>query len=296
MPRAAKPKKHLILADALEAWAKKYGYQEDAYASGLLDALRNNKNLDVWSSLNPLDYLPIPAVRAGAKLQGRTRLLTVIRNVLVFAPVALTWVAVGEATTGFAEYLATNTTTVANFLDFWQNGYGILHEEYRIANIARLDAIIIFIVIALTLIASLTGKRATDMTNRAEILADRERMVIAVEIASFLHTKRTVSTVTMNQSLVSALNRLLNATDSLETTTKLLEKATKEAKAVKAVKAVKVAKRESPFANFEYNAFDSMPARGKASKSKESPSFDFSFSDTPTVKKKLLKWPRRESS
>ena len=290
MPRVAKPKKHLILADTLEAWAIKFGYLDDAYVSGLLEALRGNRNLDVWSSLSPLEYLPIPAVRAGAKLQGRTRLLLVLRNVLVFAPVALTWHAVGEATTGFAEYLETNTTTVANFLDFWQNGYGILHDEYRISNIARLDAIIILIVIAFTLLASITGKRAADMTNRAEIAADRERMVIAVEIAAFMHTKRSISTVTMNQSMVSALNRLLNATDSLETTTKLLEKATKEAKAAKVVK------KESPFANFEYNAFDSTPARTQLKKTKEIPSFDFSFSDTPAAKKKLLRWPRREGS
>jgi hypothetical protein len=273
MPRASKPKKNLILADGLEAWALKYGNLDDAYVSGLLAGLRQNKNLEVWASLNPLEYLPIPAVKAGAKLQARTRLVLVVRNVLVFAPVALTWIAVGEATTGFAEYAKENTATVVNFLDFWQNGYDILPEEYRIATVARLDALIIFGVIVLTLLASVSGKRAVDKTNQAENLADRERMVIAVEIASFLHTKRAISTVTMNQALIGALSKLLNATESLESTTKILEKATKEAKSIKPVKIEKNLKVENSFSSFDLGQFD-----------------------MNQPKKKIMKWPRREGS
>ena len=116
MAREPKPQPNLILADSVEAWGNKYGQSEDGYISGLIAALRENKNLHVWATFDPVDYLPIPMLGNGSKLAGWVRILTVLRNVLVFAPVALTWIAVGEATKGFQEYIQTNTTGVANFL------------------------------------------------------------------------------------------------------------------------------------------------------------------------------------
>ncbi len=227
MPRPVKPKQNLILAERLEAWAKKYSQLEDSYVSGLLAALRDNKNLHVWATLNPMDYLPIVEGSSGAKLIARTRLIIVLRNVLVFAPVALTWLAVGEATKGFALYVNENATGVVNFLDFWENGYGILADEWRISHVAVLDFQIILAVIVLTLAASVLGQRGSKMQNKAVIEADRDRNTIAVEIASFLHEKQRISTVTMNQSLAGAISKLVSATNALESTSKNIQKTAK---------------------------------------------------------------------
>jgi hypothetical protein len=227
MPRPVKAKQNLALADKLEAWAKKYLQLEDTYVSGLLAALRDNKNLHVWATLNPMDYLPIVEGSSGAKLIARTRLIIVLRNVLVFAPVALTWLAVGEATKGFAKYVNENATGVVNFLDFWENGYGILADEWRISHVAILDFQIILAVIVLTLVASVLGQRGSKMQNKAVIQADRDRNTIAVEIASFLHEKQRISTVTMNQSLAGAISKLVSATNALESTSKNIQKTAK---------------------------------------------------------------------
>jgi len=228
MPRPVKPKQNLVLADKLEAWAKKYSQLEDSYVSGLIAALRENKNLHVWASLNPMDYLPIVEGSAGSKLIARTRLILVLRNVLVFAPVALTWLAVAEATTGFAQYVNENATGVVNFLDFWENGYDILAEEWRISHVAILDFQIIAAVIVLTLVASILGQRGSRMQNKAEITADRERNTMAVEITSFLYEKQRISNVTMNQSLAGAISKLVSATNTLESTSKNIQKTAKE--------------------------------------------------------------------
>ena len=48
-------------------------------------------------------------------------IINAIRNTLVFAPVALTWAAVGESTSAFAKYTKANSLSVTNYLDFWQN-------------------------------------------------------------------------------------------------------------------------------------------------------------------------------
>ena len=227
MARAKKPELNLILADKLMAWSNKYDVANDGYVRGLYEALTSRKNLQIWASLNPIEYLPLPELKAGLSMAKWTRFITVLRNVLVFLPVALTWVAVGEATTAFSDYLKANGSDIVNFLDFWQNGYGVLDDKWRIANVAYLDFLIIMVVIILTLIASVFSRRVTELQVLAEKETDRERILLSVEIASYLFEKQKVTNVTMNQSLARALDKLLNATEAIEATAKALEKTSK---------------------------------------------------------------------
>ena len=227
MARARKPELNLILADKLWAWADKYDVQSDGYVSGLLEALRSRKNLQIWASLNPIEYLPMPELSSGQNMAKWTRTLIVLRNVLVFSPVALTWFAVAEATKGFSEYLRVNGTDIVNFLDFWQNGYGFLASEWRISNVATSAFLIILVVIILTLVASVFSRRVSELQIADAKIVDRERILLSVEIASYLFEKQKVTNVTMNQSLARALDKLLNATESIEATAKALEKTSK---------------------------------------------------------------------
>jgi hypothetical protein len=226
--RVSNSKKHIELADQVDLWARKYQVSRDPYVTGLSASLREKKNLPIWASMNPVEYLPQPEITEGLAVARWARLLTLIRNVLVFAPVALTWAAVGEATTAFSEYVKENGADVVNFLDFWQNGYGVLGEEWRISNVAFLDFIIILIVIILTLIASVFGKRASEAQALFEQQIERERVGLAVEINTFLFDKQKATNVTMNASLAGAIAKLLNATDALEDVAKNLAKTTKK--------------------------------------------------------------------
>ncbi|MEJ6626359.1 MAG: hypothetical protein QNL32_00655 [Actinomycetes bacterium] len=227
MARIKKPELNLILADKLLAWADKYDVANDGYVSGLIEALRSRKNLQIWASLNPIEYLPIPELKSGQNMAKWTRTLIVLRNVLVFSPVALTWAAVAKATDAFSEYLKANGTDIVNFLDFWQNGYGFLASEWQISNIATDAFLIIVVVIILTLVASVFSRRATELQIMSEKVADRERILLSVEIASYLFGKQKVTNVTMNHTLARALDKLLNATDAIEGTAKALEKTSK---------------------------------------------------------------------
>ena len=227
MARVKKPELNLILADKLLAWADKYDVSKDGYVRGLYEALSTRKNLQVWASLNPIEYLPMPELKAGLSMAKWTRFITVLRNVLVFLPVALTWAAVGEATTAFSTYLKANGSDIVNFLDFWQNGYGVLDDKWKIATVAVLDFWIIMIVIVLTLLASVFSRRVSELQIMSEKETDRERILLSVEIASYLFDKQKVTNVTMNQSLARAIDKLLNATDSIEATAKALEKTSK---------------------------------------------------------------------
>jgi len=226
--RVSNSKKHLELADQVDSWAYKYQVSRDPYTNGLSNSLREKKNLQIWAAMNPIEYLPQPEITEGIAIARWARLLTLIRNVLVFAPVALTWAAVGQATSAFSRYVDENGADVVNFLDFWENGYGYLDTEWQISKVAFLDFLIILVVIILTLIASVFGKKASELQAKFDQQIERERIGLAVEINSFLFDKQKATNVSMNASLAGAIAKLLNATDSLEDVTKNLAKTTKK--------------------------------------------------------------------
>lgn len=220
-----------VLAEKLEEWSRLRGVERDPYLSQLTESLKERKNLHIWAELQPLDFLPYPKSEAKNRQSDLVRILTIIRNVLVFAPVALTWAAVSAATTGFAAYTKENGASVVNFLDFWQNGYGYLSDKWKIGEVARLDFILVMIVIVLTLFVSIVGHRAQQLRNEEEALIDQERATIALEIAQVLHDKRKITTVTMNQALAGSISRLVTATQNLESAAKEINKTQKKQRA-----------------------------------------------------------------
>lgn len=220
-----------VLAEKLEEWSRLRGVERDPYLSQLTESLKERKNLHIWAELQPLDFLPYPKSEAKNRQSDLVRILTIIRNVLVFAPVALTWAAVSAATTGFAAYTKENGASVVNFLDFWQNGYGYLSDKWKIGEVARLDFILVMIVIVLTLFVSIVGHRAQQLRNEEEALIDQERATIALEIAQVLHDKRKITTVTMNQAIAGSISRLVTATQNLESAAKEINKTQKKQRA-----------------------------------------------------------------
>ena len=181
----------------------------------------------MWASLNPLEYLPHAPVQVNRALKRIVLIITIIRNALVFVPVALTWYAIGQATSAFAIYTADNTLSVVNFLDFWENGYGVLSEKWSLSSVAIFDFQIIMVIIILTIAVTLLEKRMRD-AHAASILAlDEDRIRLAMSISAFLFDHQRVSQVTMNQSLAKALRDILNSTDSLDKTSKELNKTVK---------------------------------------------------------------------
>ena len=95
------------LAGQLSEWAKKYGC-ENGVTRSLSESLASSRDLYKWADLNPFDYLPHPIYRRDEKRLRLIERLTILRNVLVFSPVALTWAAVSEATSAFEKYTSEN--------------------------------------------------------------------------------------------------------------------------------------------------------------------------------------------
>jgi hypothetical protein len=218
---------HLVLHNTLQSWAQQYGLHEDPYIAGLSNAVANRKNLPMWASLNPLEYLPHAPANVSKVMKRIVLIITIIRNALVFLPVALTWYAISKATSAFAIYTADNTLSVVNFLDFWENGYGVLDKAWSLSHVATLDFQIILVIIFLTIAITLLDKRIRDQYAAEVALLDEDRIRLAMGISSFLFDHQRVSQVSMNQSLARALRDLLNSTESLDKSSKELGKTVK---------------------------------------------------------------------
>lgn len=223
---AKKPAENVELAQALQEWIDKHECANEL-TSELAKAIEEKKDLHKWAELDPFEFLPMPATHRASKQLRLIETLTIIRNVLVFAPVALTWAAVGEATKAFEKYVAENDASVVNFLEFWQNGFDVLPAFWRIADVARLDFLIIAVVIVLTLLASYKGQKLAVIENQEIVEIENDRQLMATKLALFLVDKKKITNVTFNQALAGSVQQLRTATAALDKTTKEMLKASK---------------------------------------------------------------------
>jgi len=210
------------LAAKLREYGENYGLEEDPYLEGLSDAIAEGKNLAVWASNDVMTLMPHPDVEV---VEGPLySAMVLIRNVLVFVPVALTWLAVGKATTAFSIYTSRSAaTSVVNFLQFWQNGYGLLSREWTLSRVAQFDFYIIATVILLTFVTPFMNRSSIRRVARFEQDAMRERLTLVIEVESFLFDKRRVTTESMDSTLVQSFERVVEASRNLAEASKSIE-------------------------------------------------------------------------
>jgi hypothetical protein len=210
IPQAPAAPSYNQAMQTMNEWATKWNVADDPYVAGLNAAVARRDNMTMWASLDPTDMLPTPEIQSGRLLSRIARVLTVIRNVLVFVPVALTWLAIQNATDAFGKWAEGKDIDV-NFLQFWQNGYGVLDNHFRIQTIAFYDFLLITVIVIATLVASLLESRAKSMVAVLEKLADRERLFVGLKIAEALQGNKTASPESITESLAFALNDLSQA-------------------------------------------------------------------------------------
>lgn len=216
MAKEQRLEKHLILAELVERWARKNGLLGNAYIQRLLPALINQENLSMWASIDPFTQLPHVASGRGLRFERIAMRLTSFRNALVFAPVAVTWIAVSKATSAFEIYVEKNANATVNFLQFWQDGYGILGEEWQIEKVALFDALIVFLVICLSFAINFFWQASDSLREKEEAELEDERAQVAFAIKEYLFTKQTISRLTLNRGIATAIENLVQATENLQ--------------------------------------------------------------------------------
>jgi hypothetical protein len=207
------PKK--ILLSRVEQWSSKNGLEGDPYLASITQAIDTSSSLDFWSSLDPDEHLPRPNATSGSTQIKLAKYTAILRNVSVFLPVGITWKAISEATTKFAEFTSTNAAAPVNFLEFWQNGYGFLDPKWRIGQVAELDFWIIIAIISMTILSTIFLNYGRALAQKEQSMIDRERKVIALELKSFFSVPRGTSSKGVDESLAKALRNLTAATEAI---------------------------------------------------------------------------------
>jgi hypothetical protein len=217
----------LAVSNSLSKWATARGVSRDAYVISLSEALQTNSNLAYWANYEHMTWLPRPRSSSARKMGNIGRVIAIIRNVLIFMPVALTWYAIGQATRAFEIYIETGGESTANFLEFWQNGGGgVLAEEWRIGNVATLDFQIIIVLILLSMAAGILQARAIARSAADNYFYDQERMELALQLDQILDQYKRSTPLTMSRDLARAFEKMVKSTKDLAVASSRIEKST----------------------------------------------------------------------
>lgn len=212
---------------SLRTWAAANNSLDDPYVAGLNSAITNGDSLAYWSTLDPTEALPRPVVPHGG-LTRAAHFLAAVRNVMVFVPVAITWLAISRATDAFGEYTATLPEgSPVNFFDFWQNGGdGLLASEWRLGSVALVAFGLITAIVVLTLLSAMLAARGEHNLRVADEEAERERLGVALQIGGELHRRRGNDPEVISSEVASMIDDLIRAAERLEVASSQLSAAT----------------------------------------------------------------------
>ncbi len=223
------------LAQKVGDYAKENNLLKDSYIYGLIKSLASQVNVHIFAELDPFEQLPRAKAKKHDTLQLVTRVLTVIRNVGVFVPVAVIWQAVGQATTQFELYVTDNPGAITNFLTFWQNGYGYLEYRYTIGHIAYVDFLIILGIIILTFILNITGGISENIKYKEEAVLDKRRDDLCLEILTTLDNYKRVNPEGVERALAKSIVQINSTLSELNIAATSIRAALKETESLLAV-------------------------------------------------------------
>ncbi len=149
----------------------------------LADAIRAGPRHEVAGYIGAIDPRALAELLTGA----RSRIwdvLEVVRNVLVFAPIAVTWFGLSLAATAYAELLGARPDLVARpFLLLWQEGFGGT-VALNFSALAVTDASLIGVLIVLSLALHLRSELRERTIRARALLKESEIRAILGEASS----------------------------------------------------------------------------------------------------------------
>lgn len=207
-------------AEVLDQWAQRAKVRGDAMVDDLLRGLRQREDLTFWATLDLHEELPDPRPRVVGALRSVARLLVFIRNVAVFAPVALTWQAISRVSPAFGDYAEERALQGldANFLQYWTFS---APAEYQIQKVALDVVLIVLGIIAATLIAGVIN----ELTVRPIERSLRRRDAAIRQIRRALHGARQATPESLATSLAESMTELLESSRLIIDAARRLEQA-----------------------------------------------------------------------
>lgn len=212
------------LLENLRSWSLESDLVNNPIIRQLTNDIELGNNLHVWADLNPTEYLPETDLTANTKRVKRIALITGIRNVLVFTPVALTWMAISVVTAAFSRYESENPDSIINFLDFWQLGYGYINDFWRLSNVAIFDVILIVVVILLTLGINIFTRINLDFEIKEYSRFMTQKNLLVIQLTEFLYPYKHPTLNQINKNVYITTKNLEKSITNLNKIISRLEK------------------------------------------------------------------------
>ena len=205
----ASDRERIGAAAALKSWMDEEG--QNIRNREILEQLHSdisaNRKMNEWGSF-PLDDLLRPPMRDFATL-GIAKLanfVTVLRNLLLFVPVMLTWYAIQLASSSYENLSSSGKT----FLQSWNE------IDFSLEKVAGLDALIILALITLTFVSHLLDARAEGQARSLDEKSDARFRTMMVKVGLYLHGFRQITPSALKGGLADAVNQLKAATDGMK--------------------------------------------------------------------------------
>jgi methyl-accepting chemotaxis protein len=142
------------LVDELAEFTSKVHYGEKELIEGLYSDILDDDlaKLDRWSSVNLWESLNPNRVLAPRQQNQIEKVLRDLTSVLVFAPIALTWLTLWMASDAFSKYLDKYPESESTFFELWQSGFsGFLYPGYAFGSYVLKATLAIVVMIVLFL-------------------------------------------------------------------------------------------------------------------------------------------------
>ena len=198
------------LAEKVRHWLNVSGQKKHPpEIDKFIEDLEAVRDVNLWAGVSFERLLPFRAPRSLV-----ITLITVLRNALVFLPVLLTWWALREASSLFADstsQLADGDS--ANFLVFWQTMSG----WSSLPSVALADVVIIGVVIILSLVIGFN-----DGGGMATRKLEREYASVMVALERDLSGYRYLTVADLNTAADQSMRALANSSIEIENAAKSL--------------------------------------------------------------------------
>ena len=221
------PPAHKEMSEKVRLWAISNELWEHQRIDELIQDLENQNNYAYWSSQRPSELLPQKFDSATDNAESWYQRVLFLRNLLVFLPVTITWIAISEASSSFSEFTTENSGSIVNFLQFWQDGYGYLASIWRLSSIALIDFFILATIMFLTSILPIFKARIARQQERFDRKNADARDALCKELFEFFVNNQIVAPLNFDRKLAKSLRDLSKSTQNLEKVTKELAKTSK---------------------------------------------------------------------
>lgn len=197
-------------ADALRKWIVERSPTNAHILEQLESDLRKNQRLNEWGQFALEDLLRPPRRDASRFIAHKVAaIVTFFRNLVLFIPVAVTWLAIERAAVKFSDKLELGINTT--FLEVWLND----DIFFTLATTAAIDAGLIGLLIVLTLVAQSFEVVADRSARQADESDERDFQSVLVNVGLFLHGFRSITPSALKSGLAEAVDNLRKSSEQL---------------------------------------------------------------------------------